>query len=365
MSAAAFVAAGATPEAEQLLDQLAALQHTDGSIEIAFNVATDEAESVFRAGTIAAVGLAGTLYDQRTRSTRYLAMEQRAAGYLLSLQGSNGLLRGGPDVSWYSTQHNLLAYAFLVLLGNELTGQGNRTAAATDWSAAARVASGLETNLLVRKGSTAYFTEGLGDNVQALDADALGIMYLESRGETSLAQQVLTYTQSAFAVSGRSVALSNKPGDLQHDLQRPGSVLRVCAVPGVGRARCALDRGVGGDAGRGEQPGAVDDRAGSIAGGHRRAHARKRARAIRPDGDQRAVRRRIPRVAQRRDRRVDAPGHVPIGAPAVPDGRLTDISSAPCRSTSFRRHRWGRPPSPEPGSGVRGGPPAAARTLAG
>jgi hypothetical protein len=222
MSAAAFVAAGATPEAEQLLDQLAALQHTDGSIEIAFNVATDEAESVFRAGTIAAVGLAGTLYDQRTRSTRYLAMEQRAAGYLLSLQGSNGLIRGGPDVSWYSTQHNLLAYAFLVLLGNELTGQGNRTAAATDWSAAARVASGLETNLLVRKGSTAYFTEGLGDNVQALDADALGIMYLESRGETSLAQQVLTYTQSAFAVSGRSVALSNSPATYNMTYSAPG-----------------------------------------------------------------------------------------------------------------------------------------------
>lgn len=45
-------------------------------------------------------------------------MEERAAGYLLSLQGTAGLIRGGPDVGWYSTQHNLLAYAFLKLLGN-------------------------------------------------------------------------------------------------------------------------------------------------------------------------------------------------------------------------------------------------------
>ena len=172
---------------------------------------TDEAESVFRSGTIAAVGLAGTLYDQRTHSTRYLAMEQRAANYLLTLQGPTELIRGGPDVSWYSTQHNLLGYAFLVLLGNELTGQGNRTAAATYDTAAGKVASGIETNLLVRKGSTAYLFEGLGDSLQALDADALGIMYLESRGETSLAQQVLAYTQSAFAVTGRSISLSNNP----------------------------------------------------------------------------------------------------------------------------------------------------------
>ena len=120
VTAAGFTVFGATSEAQQLLDQLAALQHTDGSIEIAFNVTDGTTESVFRSGTIATVGLAGSLYDQRTRSNRYLAMEQRAATYLISLQGTNGLVRGGPDVAWYSTQHNLLAYAFLNNLGNEL-----------------------------------------------------------------------------------------------------------------------------------------------------------------------------------------------------------------------------------------------------
>ena len=56
----AFTVFGATSEAQQLLDQLAALQHTDGSIEIAFNVADGTTESVFRSGTIATVGLAGS-----------------------------------------------------------------------------------------------------------------------------------------------------------------------------------------------------------------------------------------------------------------------------------------------------------------
>jgi hypothetical protein len=211
ITAVAFTVSGYSSQAQQLLDQLAALQHTNGSIEIAFNVANGTAEPVFRSGTIATVGLAGSLYDQYFHSTRYLAMEERAGTYLLSRQGTGGLVGGGPDVSWYSTQHNLLAYAFFVVLGNELIASGAATSALTYWSAASRIASGIESNLLVRSGSTAYFIEGLGDNVQSLDADALGAMYLESRGEGSLAQQVATYAQGGFAVTGRSIVHSSEP----------------------------------------------------------------------------------------------------------------------------------------------------------
>jgi outer membrane protein W len=195
-----------------LLDQLAALQHTNGSIEIAFNVATGVAASEFRAGTIASVGLAGALFDKYAHSSRYLAMEERAAGYLLSLQGPTGLLRGGPDVAWYSTQHNLLAYTFLVGLGNELTANGQKSTATTYYNAAAKIAAGINSNLIVHGDeSTAYFIEGLKDNAQALDADALGVMYLAITGQPTLAKQVLTYATSAFAVSGRSITLSSNP----------------------------------------------------------------------------------------------------------------------------------------------------------
>ena len=209
MSAAAFAVAGENSEAQQLLDQLSALEHTNGSIEAAFNVATDEAESLFRSGTIAAVGLAGSVYDQYAKSSRYLTMQERTAGYLISLQGSNGLVRGGPDVSWYSTQHNLLAYAFLARLGNEATAAGDRTKATTYYTAAAKIAAAVSSLLLVRQGSTAYFIEGVNDGVRAVDTEALGIMFLQSLGQKSLAEEVLSYTQSALAVSGRSIALSS------------------------------------------------------------------------------------------------------------------------------------------------------------
>jgi hypothetical protein len=208
VTAAGFTVFGATSEAQQLLDQLAALQRTDGSIEIAFNVTDGTTEAVFRSGTIATVGLAGSLYDQRTHTNRYLSMEQRAASYLISLQGTTGLIRGGPDVAWSSTQHNLLAYAFLNNLGNELVSDGQRSTATTYFTAATEISAAIESKLLVQSGSQAWFIEGLGDSVQSLDADALGVLYLMSKGETTNAQKVLAYTNSAFAVSGRSITKS-------------------------------------------------------------------------------------------------------------------------------------------------------------
>jgi hypothetical protein len=222
MTAAAFVVSGLSSEAEQLLDQLAALQHTDGSIEIAFDVADGTTEPVFRSGTIASVGLAGSLYDQYFRTTRYLQMEERAAGYLIGLQGSDGLVRGGPDVSWYSTQHNLLAYSFLNLLGNELTADGQRSTANTYYTSANKISAGIESKLLVHNGSSAYFIEGLGDNVQSLDADALGTLYLESHGENTVAQEVLAYTESAFALTGRSIVHSSDTATYNMDYAAKG-----------------------------------------------------------------------------------------------------------------------------------------------
>jgi hypothetical protein len=207
----AFSVVGIPSEAQQLLDQLAALQHTDGSIEIAFDVADGTAEPIIRSGVIATVGIAGSLYDQDFNTSRYLAMEERVASYLLSLQGTAGLIRGGPDVTWYSTQHNLLAYAFLRLLGNELTANGNRPSANSYYNAANKISSGIESNLLVHNGSDVYFIEGLGDSIQALDADALGVMYLQDHGETNNAQKVLAYTQTAFALTGRSIVKSSDP----------------------------------------------------------------------------------------------------------------------------------------------------------
>jgi hypothetical protein len=222
VSAAAFVAAGAQAQAQQLLDQLAALQNTDGSIDYAFNVANGEGTPLYRSGTIAWMGLAGASYDIAFHTNRYLPSEKLAANYLLSLQGTNGLIRGGPDVKWVSTQHNLIVYAFLVRLGSELTQAGATSEAAHYQAAAAQIAAGIDTNLLVLEGSTAYFREGLEDNIQSLDVQALGAAYLAGRGEGDLGELVLAHAQSAFALSGRSISLSLEPSSYNETYSSPG-----------------------------------------------------------------------------------------------------------------------------------------------
>jgi hypothetical protein len=125
-------------------------------------------------------------------------------------------------VTWYSTEHNLLAYALLRLLGNELTADGDRSSANSYYTTANKISSGIESQLLVHNGSNVYFIEGLGDGIQALDADALGTMYLQDHGETTNAQKVLAYAQSAFALTGRSIVKSNDPATYNQTYSAPG-----------------------------------------------------------------------------------------------------------------------------------------------
>ena len=211
VTAAAFVASGNQAQAKQLLDQLTALQNSNGSIDFAFNVATGAGVPLYRSGTIAWLGLAAAAYDQTFKLSTYLTTEELAANYLLSLQGSNGLIRGGPDVTWTSTQHNLIAFAFLARLGSELTGDGETTAAARYQAAAAQISAGIAKYLFVQDSTGAWFREGLEDNVQSLDVQALGAMYLQGLGEGDLGKLVLAHAQTYFALSGRSISLSSEP----------------------------------------------------------------------------------------------------------------------------------------------------------
>ncbi len=211
VAAAAFAATGDQANSAQLLDQLTALQRTDGSIELAFDTTTGDSAPVFRSGTVAWVGLAATTYDLAFDSNQYLKMELRSARYLLSLQTDSGLIQGGPDVKWVSTQHNLITYVFLSRLASELRSNGNAKAAARVQAAAATISAAIDANLLVNDDSGTYFIQGLNDNVQALDVQALGAMYLEGTDRPELATQVLAYAQKHFAIDGQSVELSKDP----------------------------------------------------------------------------------------------------------------------------------------------------------
>ena len=119
LAAVAFAARGERREAEQLLSQLAALQRTDGSLEYGWDTDTGAGVPLFRSGSLAAVGLATVQFRRSFGNRRYDEMAMLAARWLLAQQEEDaaqpaaGLLYGGPDADWMSTQHNILAYFFL------------------------------------------------------------------------------------------------------------------------------------------------------------------------------------------------------------------------------------------------------------
>jgi hypothetical protein len=202
----AFIDANAKSQAEQLLDQLAAVQLTDGSLEFAYDVADGKGSGDVRSGALAWVGIAATYYRRTYGSTRYDPLIAGVAKYLLGLRTSSGLVKGGPDVSWISTQHNLLTVAFLRDLVPSLRSKAaasslNISATSLD-SAQNAIGNAILARLIVQAGPYAYFIEGVGDTRIPIDVQSLGAMYLKLRGD-GRAQQVGAYLSSSFYALAR------------------------------------------------------------------------------------------------------------------------------------------------------------------
>ena len=70
------------------------------------------------------VGLAIMQYMQKTKDKSYLGLAESIAAIIIKLQNKDaaGGIRGGPGVEWYSTEHNLDAYAFFNMLA-KVTGK--------------------------------------------------------------------------------------------------------------------------------------------------------------------------------------------------------------------------------------------------
>ncbi|MFA5059450.1 MAG: PilZ domain-containing protein [Candidatus Omnitrophota bacterium] len=64
------------------------------------------------------LGIAALQYIEKTKDTEYLTLAKKIGDWLISIQEQDpaGGLRGGPQFSWFSTEHNLDAYAFFGML---------------------------------------------------------------------------------------------------------------------------------------------------------------------------------------------------------------------------------------------------------
>jgi prefoldin subunit 5 len=72
-------------------------------------------EYVLHSGPQAWIGLAALNYREKTKSKKYIQIAREVADFLIKMQDKEGGIFGGPKDSWYSTEHNLDAYAFFRL----------------------------------------------------------------------------------------------------------------------------------------------------------------------------------------------------------------------------------------------------------
>lgn len=76
------------------------------------------AEYIVHCGPNIWLGIAALQYTYKTGDKKYLNLAESIAEGIINLQRQDpeGGLRGGPDVTWYATEHNLDAYAFFDML---------------------------------------------------------------------------------------------------------------------------------------------------------------------------------------------------------------------------------------------------------
>ncbi|MFA5276095.1 MAG: hypothetical protein WC417_04290 [Candidatus Omnitrophota bacterium] len=76
----------------------------------------EPAEYTVHCGPNIWLGIAIVQYMHKTQDKNYLNLAEDIATGIMALEDSEGGLRGGPDVQWYATEHNLDAYAFFNML---------------------------------------------------------------------------------------------------------------------------------------------------------------------------------------------------------------------------------------------------------
>jgi hypothetical protein len=226
VAATALAASGKADKAAKIVGDFSELQRPDGALEFSYDLRSGKGDGVLRSGAIAWAGLAAIELRAVTCSRRNDALLGGIASWLMARRTVAGLVVGGPDVAWASTEHNLEARAFLAALatsvggGNADPGVGRACAAGLGTLTAVQTrafakrldeaVTGLDAaidgQLFVRDGDgRAHFKQGKDDDARALDVQAFGIQWLLGQGRRADALAVATYTDATMAVSGRSM----------------------------------------------------------------------------------------------------------------------------------------------------------------
>ncbi|WP_207655444.1 MULTISPECIES: hypothetical protein [unclassified Clostridium] len=195
-----FSIAGEQDRAEKILNSLKELQNSNGSLEFSYDVYSGSMQQVIRSGSMAWVGYSAVYYAKKFGDNSYIQFAESMADYLLSLKDPNtGSIKGGPDVSWYSTEHNIDSYFFFRDLG-----------ALTNNSRYIKAAQEIKQSLLKNhwNNEKMQFNQGINDEETTLDVNSWGGIFLNSIGRLDLSSYCKNVI-NAFKVDGKTISKSS------------------------------------------------------------------------------------------------------------------------------------------------------------
>jgi len=224
ITAAAYAAHGKLNQAGALLDAMQGVQREDGALESSYDLRSGEGAGPLRSGTQAWAGLAALEWRGKTCSGRHDQLIAGTARWLLAHRmAGTGLVTGGPDVSWASTEHNLEARAFFAALVATLTGtktDGRRCQPGLDavpadglLSAAREAVEHLDHAIATELFAGDHMRQGLHDDARPIDVQALGILWLLGQGRKDDARTVAHYADASMWVTGRTVDWPGAEGE--------------------------------------------------------------------------------------------------------------------------------------------------------
>lgn len=134
------------------------------------------AEAVVHTGPTLWLGIAAVHYTARTHDERFVPLIRAVADWTMRLQAEDpdGGLRGGPYMTWYSTEHHLDAYAFFKMASVVLQEPVYDQAAERCWQWLQRYAHNAQEGRVNRgKGDATIATDTMAWAIAAVGADRL------------------------------------------------------------------------------------------------------------------------------------------------------------------------------------------------
>jgi hypothetical protein len=210
LAAQAFLLMGQAPRARDILDFFSQKAERSGGLFYnAYDIKTGKPkEYMVHSGPNIWIAITACQYTYWTKDNMFLGLAEDIASRIIKMQAlsPDGSIKGGPDTSWISTEHNLDAYALFMML-HRLTGDQRYPAAASvtlNWIEGSGY-NREEGRFMRGKGDATIATDTFSWAIAAIGPEALSEKSMDPDGIMEFAEAECRVETRFYRPEGRSV----------------------------------------------------------------------------------------------------------------------------------------------------------------